>query len=79
MYVTVLVTTSRMCRMLERDSLLVWVGEVGPGFGVVGVSEFAARLWPADLGVSTARLDFMAASQSKGDFTEAALSGDRGE
>lgn len=75
---TVLVTTSRMCRMLERDSLFVCVGEVGPGLGVVGVSEFAGRLQPAEPGGST-RLDLSAASQSNGDLTDAALRGDLGE
>jgi len=59
--------------MLDLDSLLVCVGVVG-----FGVSDCAGRL-QADPGVSAKRLDFRAASQSKGDFTEVALSGERGE
>ena len=76
-YVTVLVTTSRMCRMLDRDSLLLCVGVPGT-LGVGGVSDCAGRLHP-DPGVSVYRLDFSAASQSKWDWTDVALSGDRGE
>jgi len=64
-YVTVLVTTSRMCRILDRDSLLLCVGVPG-ALGVGGVSDCAGRLHP-DPGVSAYRLDFSAASQSKWD------------
>jgi hypothetical protein len=78
-YVTVLVTTSRMCRMLDLDSLLACPGVVGvPAAAALmpGVSGAAGRFEP---GVSAALLDLSAASQSKGDFTDAALSGDLGE
>lgn len=76
-YVTVLVTTSRMCRMLDLVSLLVGPlaldVPVGPSPGVSGA---AGRFEPE---VSANFLDLRAASQSKGDFTEAALRGDLGE
>jgi len=75
-YVTVLVTTSRMCRTLDLDSRFACPGVVGavPG-GRPGVSG-AARFEP---GVSANLLDLSAASQSKWDLTDAALSGDLGE
>lgn len=73
-YVTVLVTTSRMCRMLDRESLLACPGV--PGTPTVGVSGSAGRFEP---GASASLLDLRAASQSKTDFTDAVLSGDRGE
>lgn len=69
---TVLVTTSLICRMLDRDSRLVCPGVPG----VPGVSGAAGRFEP---GVSANRLDLSAASQSKGERIEAALSGDLGE
>ena len=77
-YVTVLVTTSRMCRMLDLDSRLACPGVVGaPGPGRPGVSGAAGRFVPP--GVSANLRDLRAASQSKGDRTDAALSGDLGE
>jgi hypothetical protein len=68
-----------MCRTLVLDSLLACppgvfgVDAVG---GIPGVSGAAGRFDP---GVSANRLDFSAASQSKCDRTDAALSGDLGE
>lgn len=77
-YVTVRVTTSRMCRMLDLDSRLACPGVVGaPGPGRPGVSGAAGRFVPP--GVSANLLDLRAASQSKGDLTDAALRGDLGE
>jgi hypothetical protein len=77
-YVTVRVTTSLMCRMLDLDSLFEWPGVPGvPAVaGMPGVSGAAGRFDP---GVSANRRDLSAASQSKGDLTDAALSGDLGE
>lgn len=75
--------------MLERDSLLecvgvfAWVGVVGPLIGGVSVPVTAAAAAAAagrlDPDVSANRLDLSAASQSKGECTEAALNGDLGE
>lgn len=61
-----------MWRMLDRDSF------AGTEVGVlaVGASEGAERL---RLETSAKRLSFSAASQSKGERTDAALSGVRGE
>ncbi len=74
-YVTVRVTTSRMCRTLDRESLFACPGVVGPE-GRPGVSGAAGRFDP---GVSANRLDLSAASQSNGDLTDAPLSGVLGE
>ncbi len=75
-YVTVLVTTSRICRMLDLDSLFACVGVLGQL--AVGVSGCAGRLQP-DPWVSVKRRVLSAFSQSKGECTEAALNGDMGE
>lgn len=56
--------------MLDLDSLLGCPGVLGASVGAAG------RLVPD---ASANRLDLRAASQSKGDFTDAALSGDLGE
>lgn len=77
-YVTVLVTTSRICRILDRDSFFACPppGVVAVVAADVGGSCVAGRLEP---GVSAKRLDLRAASQSNGDLTDAALKGDLGE
>lgn len=74
------VTTSRICRMLDLDSRLPCPGVKGvPAVASrrPGVSGSAGRFEPP--GVSANRLDLSAASQSKGDLMDAALSGDLGE
>jgi hypothetical protein len=74
------VTTSRICRTLDLDSRFVCPGVPGVPAAVAwrpGVSGSAGRLEPP--GVSANRRDLSAASQSKGDRTDAALRGDRGE
>lgn len=84
-YVTVLVTTSRICRMLDLESffaclcglLVLAAPPAGALAAVVGVSGSAGRFKPGD---SANRRDLSAASQSNaGDLTEAVLSGDLGE
>lgn len=78
-YVTVLVTTSRMWRTLVLESrFCCWAAEVGvPGTApaVLGVLDAAAA---APVG-SAYRRALRAASQSNGDRTERALQGERGE
>jgi hypothetical protein len=56
--------------MLDLDSLLGCTG--APGASVCAAGRFVPD-------ASANRLDLRAASQSNGDFTDAALSGDLGE
>ena len=64
--------------MLDLESRLACPGVVGaPATARPGVSGAAGRFVPP--GVSMYLRDLSAASQSKGDRTDAALSGDLGE
>ncbi len=63
--------------MLDLDSLLVCPGVPGVlAVPIAGGSDVAGRFEP---GVSANLLALRAASQSKGDLTDAALRGDLGE
>jgi len=75
-YVTVLVTTSRMWRTVDLDSRLE---PVTAALAVLGVVEPEADADAAAPGTSVKRLDLSAASQSNGDRMDRALHGVFGE